>query len=102
MPEWSGPREVHHLAQVVVVLIERLFAHDNVPDTGKGTEYKTLGPRLPECGLEEAELQTLRARRIEFIRAAKDSELSALTPIYGAAALFADHWFARDGHDRRE
>lgn len=50
-----------------------------------------LADMLQRPKLEDAELQTLRARRIEFIRAAKDSELSALTPIYGAAALFSGH-----------
>jgi zinc protease len=50
-----------------------------------------LADMLQRPRFDEAELQTLRARRIEFIRAAKDSELSALTPIYGSAALFADH-----------
>lgn len=50
-----------------------------------------LADMLQRPRFEEAELQTLRARRIEFIRAAKDSELSGLTPIYGAAALFGDH-----------
>ncbi len=50
-----------------------------------------LADMLQRPTLAESELQALRARRIEFIRAAKDSDLSALTSIYGAAALFADH-----------
>lgn len=50
-----------------------------------------LADMLQRPKLDDAELQTLRARRIEFIRAAKDSDLAALTPIYGAAALFGSH-----------
>ncbi len=50
-----------------------------------------LTDMLQRPRLEESELQALRARRIEFIRAAKDSDLSALTPIYGSAALFGSH-----------
>lgn len=50
-----------------------------------------LADMLQRPKLDAAELQSLRARRIEFIRAAKDSNLNALTPIYGAAELLADH-----------
>lgn len=50
-----------------------------------------LSDMLERPKLEEKELQALRARRIEFIRAAKDSDLSALSPIYGNAALFGEH-----------
>lgn len=50
-----------------------------------------LADMLQRPRLDEAELQSLRARHIEFIRAAKDSDLSALTGMYGAAALFAGH-----------
>lgn len=50
-----------------------------------------LADMLQRPKLEDSELQALRARQIEFIRAAKDSELSALTPIYGNAALFGAH-----------
>lgn len=50
-----------------------------------------LSDMLQRPKLDESELQALRARRIEFIRAAKDSDLSALLPIYGDAALFDEH-----------
>lgn len=50
-----------------------------------------LADMLQRPRLEDKELQALRARRIEFIRAAKDSDLSALLSLYGDAALFAGH-----------
>lgn len=50
-----------------------------------------LADMLQRPHLDEAELQSIRARHIEFIRAAKDSDLSALSGIYGAAALFGAH-----------
>lgn len=41
--------------------------------------------------LDAAELDKLRDRAINFIRAAKDTNLNALLPIYGHAFLFGDH-----------
>jgi len=45
--------------------------------------------------LDQAQFDTLRARQIEFIRAAKESDLAALTPIYGEAQLLAGHPYGR-------
>jgi zinc protease len=45
--------------------------------------------------LELGQFDTLRARQIEFIRAAKESDLEALTPIYGEANLFGGHPYGR-------
>jgi zinc protease len=50
-----------------------------------------LADMLQRPRLELAQFDTLRARQIEFIRAAKESDLEALTPIYGEAHLFAGH-----------
>ena len=54
-----------------------------------------LADMLQRPRLDAAQFETLRARQIEFIRAAKDSDLAALTPIYGAAHLFAGHPYGR-------
>lgn len=40
--------------------------------------------------LDAAQFETLRARQIEFLRAAKDSDLQSLVPVYGAASLFGE------------
>jgi predicted Zn-dependent peptidase len=54
-----------------------------------------LADMLQRPKLDVEQFETLRARRIEFLRAAKDSDLAALVPIYGAAALFGAHPYGR-------
>lgn len=54
-----------------------------------------LADVLQRPRLEQAQFEALRARYIEFIRAAKDSDRSSLTPIYGAANLFGAHPYGR-------
>ena len=46
---------------------------------------------LQRPALDADEMAKLRERQINFIRAAKDSNLGALVPMYGAAFLFGDH-----------
>ena len=50
-----------------------------------------LGDMLLEPALDADEMEKLRDRTINFIRAAKDTNLNALLPIYGSAFLFGDH-----------
>jgi zinc protease len=61
-----------------------------------------LADLLQRPRLEQAQFDTLRARQIEFIRAAKESDLAALTPIYGESYLFAGHPYGRsvDGSEQ--
>jgi predicted Zn-dependent peptidase len=54
-----------------------------------------LADMLQRPRLESGQFDTLRARQIEFIRAAKESDLAALAPIYGEASLFAGHPYGR-------
>jgi len=54
-----------------------------------------LADVLQRPKLEAEQFSTLRDRYIEFIRAAKDSDRASLTAIYGAAALFGSHPYAR-------
>jgi predicted Zn-dependent peptidase len=54
-----------------------------------------LADLLQRPRLEPAEFEKLREREIELIRAAKDADLSGLLPIYGAAAIFGEHTYAR-------
>ena len=49
---------------------------------------------LVEPVLREAELETLRERQINLIRAAKDSGPGRLLPIYAAAFLYGEHPYA--------
>jgi predicted Zn-dependent peptidase len=54
-----------------------------------------LADALQRPSFERAELDKLRARRIEFIKAAKDSEPQSLIGIYGRALLFAGHAYGK-------
>lgn len=54
-----------------------------------------LADMLQRPRLDQAQFESLRARQIEFIRAAKDSDLESLSAIYGKAALFGDHPYGR-------
>jgi zinc protease len=54
-----------------------------------------LADVLQRPRLEQAQFEALRSRYIEFIRATKDSDRSALTSIYGAASLFGTHPYGR-------
>ena len=54
-----------------------------------------LADMLQRPRLELEQFDTLRARQIEFIRAAKESDLAALAPIYGEASLFGTHPYGR-------
>src|SRR6266511_138940 len=53
MAERPSAGIVHHLTQVVVVLLQGLLAYDDVPTTGKGPQHKLLRPRLAELELDD-------------------------------------------------
>lgn len=54
-----------------------------------------LADALMRPRFEAAEFETYRAREIEFIKAAKDSDPSQIVGIYGRAALFGSHPYGR-------
>ena len=54
-----------------------------------------LADALMRPRFEAAEFETYRAREIEFIKAAKDSDPSQIVGIYGRAALFGPHPYGR-------
>lgn len=54
-----------------------------------------LADMLMRPTLDAAQFEAQRARDIESIRAAKDSGLRSLTPVYGKAALFGDHPYGK-------
>ena len=58
-------------------------------DAGLGIEL--LADMLRAPMLDAREFGKLRDRQKDLIKAAKDGDLGALTPIYGAAWLFTDH-----------
>jgi zinc protease len=96
----AGDRDALQFAQTVASV-------GGAISTGAGTEsisisgsflardgklmIELLADMLQRPKLDPAQLSALQARQIEFIRAAKDSNLDALTSIYGAAALYGEH-----------
>lgn len=54
-----------------------------------------LADVLQRPRLEAAQFTALQARQIEFIRAAKESDLEPLTAVYGKAAMFRDHPYGK-------
>jgi hypothetical protein len=46
MPERAGARIIHHVPQVIVIVLERLLAHNNIPPTGKRPQHEILGTGL--------------------------------------------------------
>jgi zinc protease len=54
-----------------------------------------LADVLQRPQLQRSQFDSLRQRQIEFLRAAKNGNVGALTPIYAAAALFGSHPYGR-------
>lgn len=54
-----------------------------------------LSDVLQRPHLRQEQFETLKQRQIEFLRAAKDANVGALTPVYAAAALFGAHPYGR-------
>jgi zinc protease len=74
--------EVHSEASVV---------HGQFLARDRELMLELLSDALLRPQFEAAELDTVRSRRIEFIKAAKDSEPQSLLGSYGRAYLFAGH-----------
>ena len=63
--------------------------------TDRALMIELLADALQRPRFEADEFQKLRQRDVEFIKAAKDSDPSQLLGIYGRAALFGSHPYAR-------
>jgi predicted Zn-dependent peptidase len=61
----------------------------------QGLMIELLADVLQRPHLEASQFSNLRDRQIELLRAAKDSNIGALTPLYAAAALFGTHPYGR-------
>jgi predicted Zn-dependent peptidase len=70
---------------------EAVLLHGQFLARDAGLMLELLADALQRPHLATAELATLQARRIEFIKAAKDSDPQSLIGDYGRALLFADH-----------
>lgn len=74
---------------------ERLEIRGSFMARDQALMIELLSDMLQKPRLEVARFESLRARSVEFIRAAKDSDLESLVDIYGRAALFVDHPYGR-------
>lgn len=61
----------------------------------QGLMIELLADVLQRPHLQPSQFDNLRQRQIEFLRAAKDANVGALTPLYAAAALFGSHPYGR-------
>jgi zinc protease len=70
---------------------EAVIVHAQFLSRDRDLMLTLLADALQRPHLSAAEFSTLRARRTEFIRAAKDSEPQSLIGAYGRSMLFAQH-----------
>ena len=71
--------------------LETVTVSGNFLARDAGLMVDLLADMLLRPRLDKAEFEKLRERSINFIRAAKDTNLNALLPIYGQAFLFGAH-----------
>lgn len=100
----AGERDAMSFAQTLAAVggtLQTSASTENIALSGsflardQALMVELLADMLQRPRFDIAQFEALRARHIEFIRAAKDSDLAALTSIYGAAKLFAEHPYGR-------
>jgi predicted Zn-dependent peptidase len=100
----AGSRDAVQFAETVAsvggqietsVSTESIAVHGSFLARDQQLMVELIADLLQRPRLEQAQFDTLRARQIEFIRAAKESDLAALAPIYGESHLFAGHPYGR-------
>src|SRR3984885_5519084 len=74
---------------------EAIIAHGQFLARDHALLLGLLADALQRPAFDQGELDKLRLRRIEFIKAAKDSEPQSLIGYYGRALLFAGHAYGR-------
>ena len=96
----AGKRDAAEFAETVAAVGGTLSAAAGLESITVSAEFlaqdadlmiELLVDMLRSPALEDSELRKLRDRQIDLIRAAKDSDLRALSPVYGNSFLFAGH-----------
>jgi hypothetical protein len=69
VPERAGTRIIHHVAQVIVVILKRFFAHNDVPAAGKRPQHEAAGAWFAELkgdrvGIDDLDLADGREQRL--------------------------------------
>lgn len=100
----AGPRDAYEFADAVAEVGGRLSTGAGLEAIAVSGEFlsrdqalmvELLADLLRRPRLDPDELEKLRDREIDLIRAEKDGDYDALLPIYGAAAIFGEHPYAR-------
>jgi zinc protease len=100
----AGPRDALQFADAVAQVGGSLNTHAGMESIEVSGEFmardqalmiELLADVMQRPRLDADRFDDLRDRQIEFLRAAKDSNVGALTPTYAAAALFGTHPYGR-------
>ncbi len=100
----AGPRDAAAFASAVAAVGGTLSAGADLETITVSGEFMSrdadlmvelLADMLQRPVLAGDEFEKLKSRAAEFIRAAKDSNLGALVPLYGRALLFGQHPYGR-------
>lgn len=100
----AGDRDAAQFAEAVAAVGGQLAATADLEGISISGEFmardaplmiELLADMLQRPALGAAEMTKLRDRSVNLIRAAKDTDLGALMPTYGAAFLFGDHPYGR-------
>lgn len=74
---------------------ESVFANGSFLASDQSLMVELLADVLQRPHLAASQFTALQARQVDFIRAAKDSDLEPLTALYGKAAMFHDHPYGK-------
>ena len=100
VPERPRARGVHHPPQIVVIVFQRLLAHDDVPAARKRCQHKTGGAGLVECELDgvrvtHIDLADARKQRCagdtDALRRSDDAGVGRLDVLSGARGAIVEH-----------
>lgn len=100
----AGDRDAAAFAEAVAAVGGELAATADLESLSISGEFMSrdaplmvelLADMLQRPTLDAGEMAKLRDRSINLIRAAKDADLPALLPLYGAVFLFGDHPYGR-------
>ena len=106
----AGERDAATFAETIDAVGGSLSASAGLESTTISGEFlardadlmvELLVDMLQSPTLGYTEMKKLRDRKVNFIRAAKDSDLRPLTPVYGNAFLFGEHPYGNpvDGNE---
>jgi predicted Zn-dependent peptidase len=100
----AGSRDAFAFADAIAAVGGSIHASADTESISVGGSFlskdralmiELLADMLQRPKLDRTEFESLRSRQIDFLRAAKDSDLGSLSPVYGDAALFGTHVYGK-------